>query len=289
MEVPEHIVEKLLRLMSGERIPASSLHHPLIQELYNEEVIQKQVKGRSKVLYYIDNPQYLEAYIRNNHGINHLTKYLETLKDKSATRADAVETASNSKLTKKRTLEGFFVTSYEPIETKLFNNTLTINPPFGTSVFVNEYRNFNLFPDTTIVGIENAENFKYVEKQKYLFQDKKVLFVFKHPQSNDLIKWLETIPNEYLHFGDFDFCALTIYYSQYKKRLQAKCNLFMPPDLESYIKDNGNKHLYNDQLRFEPKGDALNEKLIQEIVALIHKYRKGLEQEIFINNPMQKK
>lgn len=289
MDVPEHIVEKLLRLMSGERIPASSLHHPLIQELYNEEVIQKQIKGRSKVLYYIDNPQYLEAYVRNNYGINHLTQYLDTLKNKSATRADAVEAASNSKLTKKRTLEGFFVTSYEPIETKLFDNTLIINPPFGTSVFVNEYRNFNLLHDTIIVGVENAENFKYVEKQKYLFQDKKVLFVFKHPQSNDLIKWLETIPNEYLHFGDFDFCALTIYYAQYKKRLHARCNLFMPPDLEMYLKDNGNKDLYNDQLRFEPKGDALNEKSIQEIVALIHKYRKGLEQEIFINNPMQKR
>lgn len=282
MDIPQHIAEKLIKLMNGERIPASSLKHPLITELYNEEVIQKQVKGRSRALYYNNNAPYLQAYIRNNYGIGDLVKYLETIQNNQATRADLVEAASNSKLRKIRTLEGFFVASYEPIETKLFGKPFIISPEFGTSIFIHEFRNFLPRPETVIVGLENAENLKFVGKMKHLFSEMKVLFVFKHPQSNDLIKWLEKIPNQYLHFGDFDFCALTIYYSQYKKRLGEKCALFIPDGLERVLRSNGNPDLYNDQLMFEPKGDAMNDLYIQKVVNIINQYRKGLEQEIFI-------
>src|SRR5690606_38077843 len=145
---PQHIAEKLIKLMNGERIPASSLKHPLITELYNEEVIQKQVKGRSQALYYSINAPYLQAYIRNNYGIGDLVKYLETIQNNEATRADLIEAASNSKLRKIRTLEGFFVASYEPIETKLFGKPFIISPEFGTSIFIHEFRNFLPLPET---------------------------------------------------------------------------------------------------------------------------------------------
>jgi hypothetical protein len=281
MEITEPITRKLLRLIAGERIPASSLKHAIIQQLYKEQVIQKQVKGRNQTAYYCSSPQYLEAYIRNNHGINDLERYLNTLENKDATRADLVEAASNSKIKKKRTLEGFFVTSFEPINTTLLDQQFIIDPQFGASVFINEYRKFLPAQDVLIVGVENAENFKFVAKQKYLFEGQTILFVFKHPQSNDLIKWLELIPNRYLHFGDFDFCGLTIYYSQYKSRLGEKCSLFIPPMIEIYIASNGNSELYDDQLRFEPKDEALLDKDIKKLVDLIHRNKKGLEQELF--------
>jgi hypothetical protein len=282
MDIPEYIAEKLIRLMNGERIPASSLKHPIITELYNEEVLLKQVKGRSQVLYFINNAQYLQAYIRNNYGIGDLVKYIETIRNKEATRADFVEVASNSKLTNIRTLEGFFVSACQPIETTLFGKPYFLNPEFGTSIFINDYRHFYPLPNTVVVGLENAENLKFIEKHKYLFSEEKILFVFKHPQSNDLIKWLQIIPNQYLHFGDFDYCALTIYYSQYKTKLGKKCDLFIPEGLEKVLKSNGNPDLYNDQLMFEPKGEAMNDPSIQKCVEIIRRHRKGLEQEIFI-------
>lgn len=282
MDVPEHLREKLLRLVKGERIPASSLQYPLIEELYNEEIIRKEEKRNNKVLYYIDDPHFLISYLRNNDAASNLpTGLLEKLKLEITHRFGKVRAPSNP-LSKKRKLEGFFVTSHETIETKLANKIFLVYPQNGTSFFVNNFSEFIPSPDTTIVGIESTENFNSVDRLKYLFEGKKVLFVFKHPQSSYLIKWLETIPNQYIHFGDFDFFSISIYYSRYKKRLGSRCSLFIPPDLEHQLKENGRRELYDDQLQIALSGDALQDNSISEVVNLIHKYQKGLGQEIFI-------
>ena len=178
-------------------------------------------------------------------------------------------------------LNGFFVTSPEAIKKQLHNEIYTIDPLPGTSVFfVSQYRNFIPPPATTIIGIDDPENFRRVAAEKEIFGIDKVLFVFKQPHSADLIKWLESVPNQYLHFCDLDFSSLTIYYSQYKKRLGEKCNLFLPKDLEKLFMNNGERSLYDDQLQYEPKGDALSDKMIQEVVTLIHRHKKGLRQEL---------
>ena len=49
--------------------------------------------------------------------------------------------------------------------------------------------------------------------------NQKILFVCRYPQSNDLIKWLQSIPNRYLHFGDLDFAGINIYLNEFKKYL----------------------------------------------------------------------
>ena len=282
MDVYEHLAEKLLRLVKGERIPASSLQYPLIEELYNEEIIKKEEKRNNKVLYYIDDPHFLISYLRNNDAASHLPAgLLETLKIEITQRFGKVRAPSNP-LSKKRKLEGFFVASFETIETKLSGRTFLITPQTGVSLFVNDFSEFVPSPDTTIVGIESAENFKSVERLKYLFEGKKVLFVFKHPQSSYLTHWLQTIPNNYLHFTDFDFFSISIYYSRYKKRLDSRCELFIPPDLENQLMQNGKHELYDDQMQIAPSGDALKDNSIHQVVTLINKYQKGLEQEIFI-------
>ncbi|MCA6071324.1 MAG: hypothetical protein LE168_02900 [Endomicrobium sp.] len=63
------------------------------------------------------------------------------------------------------------------------------------------------------------------------------LFVSRYPQnqSKDLIKWLQSIPNNYLHFGDFDFAGIGIYLNEYKKYLTDKAMFLIPENIEKFI------------------------------------------------------
>src|SRR5690606_17515230 len=126
----------------------------------------------------------------------------------------------------------------------------------GTFKFIYEYEKFILSPDITIVGIENPSNFRHIDKQKYLFSDIKPLFVSRYPQnqSKDLIKWLQSIPNNYLHFGDFDFAGIGIYLNEFKKHLAEKASFFVPDNIEELLKESGNKKRYDEQkINFDTK------------------------------------
>jgi hypothetical protein len=146
-----------------------------------------------------------------------------------------------------------------------------------------------LIPDkgVTIVGIENPENFRHIDKQKYLFKGINPLFVCRYPQSQsrDLFKWLQSIPNNYLHFGDFDIAGLNIYLNEYKKHLGEKTQYFLPENIDELILTKGNRDLYNKQkIQFDE--EIVDEENILNLLELLRKYKKGLEQEILINSPL---
>src|SRR5690625_4061911 len=78
--------------------------------------------------------------------------------------------------------------------------------------------------------MENARNFSQIHKQRYLFEEINPLFVSRYPQNQnqDFIRWIQQIPNTYLHFGDFDLAGISIYINEYKKHLGDKASfLFM--------------------------------------------------------------
>ena len=106
------------------------------------------------------------------------------------------------------------------------------------------------------------------------------LFVSRYPYSSDLIKWLRFIPNNYLHFGDLDFAGLNIYQNEYKRHLGEKSSLFVPGELEKLLQNHGNRDLYIKQAglanNIAKGGDFDN------LILLFHRYKKVLEQEIFI-------
>ncbi|MDR3235814.1 MAG: hypothetical protein LBT48_03700, partial [Prevotellaceae bacterium] len=172
-----------------------------------------------------------------------------------------------------------------PIQATIDGEHIILNPAKGTFQFIYDFENFTIPQDITVVGIENLENFRYIEKQKYLFENIKPLFVSRYPQnqSKDLIKWLQSIPNNYLHFGDFDFAGIGIYLNEFKKHLENRAMFFVPEKIEELIKNYGNRNLYNIQsIRFSEQ--EIKEESLTEVMKLIHKYKKGLEQEILIND-----
>jgi hypothetical protein len=105
--------------------------------------------------------------------------------------------------------------------------------------------------------------------------------VSRYPQnqSKDLIKWLQSIQNHYLHFGDFDFAGIGIYMNEFKKHLKERTTFFVPENIDQLIDNYGNKKRYDEQkVNFNVK--TISEDKLLKLINTIHKYRKGLDQEV---------
>lgn len=280
-KIPLHIAEKLLLLEQGEIISASSAKHAVIEGFVDENIIQR--TGRIQKKFSVADKNTLKIFLQNKYGINDLGKYIETLKQIGFTRTDLTKISSNSKLKKVRTFKGFLVNSYMPIQAVLNDEPFLINPPTGSFQFIYDFKHFSIPQDLTVVGIENPENFRHIEGQKYLFKDIKPLFVCRYPQnrSKDLLKWLQSIPDPYLPFGDFDFAGIGIYLNEYKKYIGEKAVFFIPENIENLLEKYGNKELYDNQKTLFDK-EKKDDSSLNYLISIIHKYKKGLEQEIFI-------
>lgn len=282
MKVPVHIAEKLLLLSQGESIPSSLAKHSLIEDLVLEGIIER--KGRIQKSLLLTDKKALHTYLQNNCSINDLQHYIQVSKKEEVTRTELVAATSDSKHKGVRSFKGFLINCYSPIQATLNGKQITLNAVDGTFQFIYDFEKFIVSPDITIVGIENPSNFRHIDKQKYLFSDIKPLFVSRYPQnqSKDLIKWLQSIPNNYLHFGDFDFSGIGIYLNEFKKHLANRTTFFIPENIDKLIADFGNKKRYDIQkINFEPK--AIREEKLLQLIDTIHKNRKGLDQEILIN------
>jgi len=284
MKLPLSIASKLMKLQQGATIPAAQLKHPVVDKLLEDGVLQKQRTGSNRNLYFINSPAALKDYLYNHFGIPDLNTYISGYSGENLTRSEAVQIASNSKLRAVRTFKGFLVNTVAPISTTLNGKPFIIHPLPGTFRFIYDFEQFMPAPDVCIVGIENPENFRWLEKQVHLFGDTKYLVVSRYPQTQtgDVIRWLKGIPNKYLHFGDFDFEGINIYLREYKKYLHERASFFIPPSVEGLIDAHGNRDLYNAQWHHQPAIATIEEDGILSLLALLHKHKKVLEQEALI-------
>lgn len=287
MKIPVHIAQKIVQLLQGETLPSSVAKHSVIEELITERIIER--TGRIQKKLQLINRNALFLYLQNKYGITDLEKYIEVSQKENAQRSELVEISSNSKLKKIRTFKGFLVNSYLPIQATLNGKETTLNFTEGTFQFIYDFENFIPENNITIVGIENAENFRWIAKQKHLFEDIKPLFVSRYPQnqSKDLVKWLQSIPNNYLHFGDFDFAGIGIYLNEFKRHLPKKTSFFIPENIEILIADKGNKNRY-DQQKINFNKETIEDEKLSQLIQIIHCYKKGLDQEIFIKIASEK-
>lgn len=281
MKIPVHIAQKIAQLSQGETLPSSVAKHSIIEELISERIIER--TGRIQKKLQLVNGNALFLYLQTKYGINDLEKYIEVSQKENVQRSELVEISSNSKLKNVRTFKGFLVNSNLPIQATLNGEETTLNFIEGTFQFIYDFENFIPENNITIVGIENPENFRWIAKQKHLFADIKPLFVSRYPQnqSKDLVKWLQSIPNNYLHFGDFDFAGIGIYLNEFKRHLPEKSSFFIPENIEILIAEKGNKNRY-DQQKINFKTGTIEDGKLSQLIQTIHCYKQGLDQEIFI-------
>jgi len=283
MALSRALAVKLLRLAEGELLPASMLQYPLVNELVSEGIIADRRHGRTRSLLSVPMPAALHSFILNRFGIADLGAYAALLAAEEVSRAALTRHASNSKVKRVKVFKGFLVNSYQPIKALLDGNEIIIDPPAGTFQFIHNYERFVPDAGIVIVNVENSENFSAIAKQKHMFSGITPLFVSRYPQngSGDLLRWLRGISNPYLHFGDFDFAGINIYLNEYKKVLGSRATFFIPDDIENLIKAYGNPDLYDRQKVMSGQSDIDQQELL-DLVELLHRYRRGLEQEVLI-------
>lgn len=276
------VAEKLLLLRNGERIPASQLSQAVFKELLFEKILYKTGKSRGYIL--LVNQEQFDLYLLNHYSIANLDEYISVLKEENTSRASLIKVSTDSKLKRSRSFKGFLVNCYDPVEVRINGKQTMLNTASGLFQFVYDFERFVPDPQLTIVGIENPENFRYIEKQRYLFKDIKPLFISRYPQNQhgDIIRWLKAIPNPYLHFGDFDFAGINIYMNEFKRHLPSeRCSFFVPPGIEELFERYGNYERYDRQKLCVDMADITERKVV-ELIEIIHRYAKGVDQEVFV-------
>ncbi|NEN22264.1 hypothetical protein G3O08_01935 [Cryomorpha ignava] len=281
------IAKKLLILENGEMLTGSSFNKIQLAKLEQEGIVAIQRIGRTKTRVRLNSEAGLANYLRNRYQIENLEAYVEMLQQIEISGREAQQMASNTKLRTSRTFKGFLVNVIKPIKAKLHGKEIVIEPRPGTFTFIHDYENFEIDKKVLIIGMENPENFRFIELQDALFPKGEKLFLSRYPQTNDLVNWLSTIPNSYLHFGDFDLAGISIFENEYSKKLGEKASFFIPDDIEKRIAEKGNRDLYNKQY---VKYNTLksSDTRLQALIDLIHANKKGLEQEAFIGNGMDR-
>ncbi len=282
MKLTLKTAKTLVKLIAREKVIVSSCKGELIDDLIAENILWK--KGKHHKTYHLKSEKQLSAYLFNQLQINDLNLYIDALEDESTSRAKFVKITTDSKKSKERAFKGFLVNSYIPLKAELSNQELIINPADGSFVFIYDFETFKVNKDITIVGVENSRNFRHIREQAYLFTGINPIFISRYPQNQnkDFVKWLASIPNDYLHFGDFDIAGIRIYMTEYKKHLLERANFFIPKDVEAKIEKYGNRDRYNEQISIVLDKSKIKEKQLVQLVEIIHSKEKGLDQEYYI-------
>ncbi len=269
--------------MAGEPVAGSKINNKLLEELLAEGLLLVNSRG-SRKSYRARDVNALKRYL-----IDKDENYRMLEVDVLDSRASMAAETDNSKLAIVRSCPGFPVNSYEPIECRLNGEPFLVNPQKGYFFFVTEWNHFSIPEDVTVIGIENMENFRQIRQQRSFFETylktrrlpTKVLFVSRYPQSADLRRWLSTISNLYLHFGDFDLAGIHIFLSEFQRYLgKERSSYLIPDDIKSRLKS-GSRKRYDEQCcRFKDiKSDYCE---LQQLIDLIHAERKAYDQEGYI-------
>ena len=265
-------------LISGEQVAGSKLSSKLLDELMAEGLLLVVAHG-SKKSYRARDTEVLKRYLIDKDESYRILNV--TVVD---SRASLAEETGNSKLLSVRSCPGFPINSYEPIESLLNGETFVVNPPEGSFVFIDDWNHFSIPEDIVVVGIENMENFRMIRQQRKLFEsilgDKQLLFVSRYPQSTDLRSWLLTIPNTYVHFGDFDLAGIHIFLKEFHKYLGGRSTYLIPSDIEQRL-TKGSQDRYNNQ--YGNYHTLLCDiPHLQSLIDLINQYHRGYDQEGYI-------
>ena len=270
-------------LMAGEQVAGSKLSNKLLEELLAEGLLLVNSRG-SRKSYRARDAEALKRFLIDK---DETYRILEV--DASDSRASMAKETGNSKLMMLRSCPGFLINSYENIECLLNCKPFLVNPQEGCFIFISDWEQFSIPEDVVVIGVENMENFRMSRKQRVFFEkylithglSKKVIFVSRYPQSTDLRKWLCTIPNHYLHFGDFDLAGINIFISEFQQFIgKERSSYLIPNDVESRLKSGSRKRYDEQYCRYKDIKSDICE--LQQLIDIINRERKAYDQEGYI-------
>ena len=270
-------------LIAGEHVASSRISRKMLDELMAEGLLTVITRGSRKSYRARD----IEALKRFLIDKDENYRILEV--HASDSRASMATETGNSKLVKVRSCPGFPVNTYEAMTCLLNDREMVINPVEGSFLFITDWTAFSIPKDVIVVGVENMENFRMIRQQRTFFESEigkhRFLFVSRYPQSTDLRSWLQSIPNRYVHFGDFDLAGIHIFMTEFHQYLGERSSFFIPSDIEKRLQK-GSRERYDNQLsRFGNLKS--NDKDILSVIDLINKYHRCYDQEGYIKKQIE--
>lgn len=284
MKKTAKLIDKLLALACGQALPDNKARGEWFREMQADGILIAVTHGSHKSWRAVDG-QSLRNYVEEKYGLHNLEDCRKTLGGASISRSDMVEATGDSKFVRLRAFTGFLVNSYTPIESVMSGSPLVIDPADGTFTYIYDYRHFSIPHEVTVVGVENAENFRHIAAQRKFFEqniqgEAPLLFVSRYPQNGDLVRWLQTIPNRYVHFGDLDLAGIHIYLSEFYQYIGERASFLIPADYESRL-SKGSRQRYDDQYaRYHNMEIA--DRRVRLLADCIHRLHRGYDQEGFI-------
>lgn len=284
MKITASLIDKLIRLRNGESIPASQLRGEWVSELERDGVIVSTSHGSRRVLFAPQSEAFLQALSAFDERLSDLDLMRDTLQTGETSRSVQASATGNSKLIAVRSCPGFPINTYESIACLLNGREMIVNPQEGSFMFISDWQSFTIPQDVVVVGIENMENFRMIRQQRALFErtigSDRFLFVSRYPQSSDLRSWLQSIPNRYVHFGDFDLAGISIFLTGFHTYLGERSSFFIPSDIEQRL-TNGSLERYNAQYA-KFKNIRTNIPYLQHLIDTINNYHRCYDQEGYI-------
>lgn len=284
MKLNKALSDILLRLLQGDSVPGSALGTEWLGTLQSEGLVTVISHGSRRTVKALDDER-LRLFIQRELDLPDRESVVAVLEGSDAeSRSDLVHLTGDSKFSKARSMPGFMVNCYEPVECILNNRFFTLCPPEGTFVYISDYKQFRPVMDVVVVGIENVENFRRIRRQKSFFEQalpgRKYLFVSRYPQNGDLVQWLSVIPNSYYHFGDLDLAGVNIFLTEFFAKIGPRARFLIPPDARERLL-RGSTARYDAQYHHFRNMRVLDAR-VQPLVDLINECHRGYDQEGFI-------
>ena len=236
------LIQALASLRSGETVPSGRFPADLTAELLAEGGVASISHG-SRTSMKVVSMRAFDVFLRSQ-GLqpDQLQETAEVLSEPT-TRAAQVQMLGDSKAVAVRSCPGFPVNVIAPLSVRLGERKLLLCPCPGSFLYISDFMEFRIPSNTIVVGVENMENFRLPERQEAVWEQIRepfegvppLLLVSRYPQSKDLVTWLQTIPNPYVHFGDFDLAGIHIYLTEFYRHLGDRSAFFIPEDIEQRL------------------------------------------------------
>jgi len=225
-------------------------------------------------------PENIFQFLRYNNyhidSIEDIDSYIEEMFENKSSRDVIQKHTANTKSKKSPSLKGLYLSAPQPLTIYLDGSAMQIEPREGMGYFFFFTQEVTLSEDTIIVGVENYQVIWFAQRYAPFFKNKKVVFVMVNAY---MLAWIEHQKHEYIHFGDFDLAGVSIYLNKVMPKLHQaqKTSFFIPQNIEIMLQKYGNTTLYQKQKHY--KNLSTTDTQLMELLALIHKHKKGLEQE----------
>ena len=288
-------LRNIKELLAGKSVPSSRMRGEWVKTCKQEKAVEEVVQGKTRGCYRLkDRPLFMNVLSR----YNEVFAYEDWESLLGADQAGQAKVTGNSKLNKQEVMNGLYLSTYDKFPCRVMGEYIPfLQFPEGMPGYVMDWRGFSIPSDILVIIVENMNNIARAMAQKRLFdtllegKEKHVLLVaYYTPNSKEdrrakaLSDWIRSIPNKIVHFGDFDLPGINIYLTNYLPIAKGRISFLIPDDIEQRIKDHGSPERFNGHLDFVGRVNAGEDKKLQWLIDIIIKYRKGYDQQGYIDS-----